>query len=139
MESTNLDYLCNAMVGGPISISCDLTKLSDAVLERLTALIAEFKANRDFWNHSECHILTHTNTLTVLQFCDPDYQHIKLFAYTKYALQNAVTVYPVCDPDAAYRLPDGTTVTARQLDSVGIELPLKLCKHASTAITLTWQ
>ena len=137
LESTNLDYLCNAMVGGPISISCDLTKLSDAVLARLTALIADFKAARDFWNNSECHILTKTDTLTVLQFCDPAYRQVKLFAFTRYALQNAVTVYPVCAANATYQLPDGTQVSSWELDETGITLPLKLSKHASNQVTIT--
>ena len=137
LESTNLDYLCNAMVGGPISISCDLTKLSDDALARLTALITEFKATRDFWNCSECQILTQTDTVTVLQFCDPAYRQLKVFAFTKYALQNAVTVYPVCAADATYQLPDGAQISARQLDENGITLPLKLIKHASTQILLT--
>ena len=137
LESTHADYLCNAMLGGPISISCDLTRLSDAVLEKLSALIADFKAERAFWNNSECHILTRTDTLTVLQFCDPEYRQIKLFAFTKYALQNAVTVYPVCAPDASYQLPDGTQRSARELDENGITLPLKLTKHACTQTALT--
>lgn len=137
LESTNLDFLCNAMAGGPISISCDLSKLSDAVLERLTTLITDFKAERSFWNHSECHILTQTDTLTVLQFCDPQYHRLKLYAFTKYALQNAVTVYPVCGVNATYQLADGTQFSARELDENGITLPLKLSKHASNQITLT--
>lgn len=72
-----------------------------------------------------------------LQFCDPDYRKIKICAYTQYALQNAVTVYPVCDPGGSYRLPDGSQITAHTLDAEGIELALKISTHSTAQITLT--
>lgn len=132
LESVETEYLLNAMVGGPISVSCDLTILNEEVLQGMTDLVAEFKQERRFWNNAECHILTYTPSLIVLQFCNPDLKELKIYAYTRRNEQNGVDVYPVCDPNAVYTWGEDKQRTGQQLMDEGMFLPLRKAKNVST-------
>lgn len=136
IERTTPSYVLASMLGGPIGISCDLTKLTEEVLVALEEQIARFKAERSFWSHSECHILADTDSLTVLQYNDPDFTEIKLHAYVKKFYRNAVTIYPVCAQGRTYICEDGTKLDAAQLEEDGIELTLKR-RNTATCTNLT--
>lgn len=123
MEAVRPDYLRAAIVGGPIGISCDVTKLSPMVLSLLTEEIAKFKAERDFWAKSECRILCDTDSLLVLQFSDSDFNEVKLYSYVKVPHQNEVTVYPVLNYSAKYALAEGT-VSGSAIEEDGIVIPV---------------
>ena len=114
----SIRFLRAAILGGPIGISCDLTKLSPSVMAILKDEIAKFKEEREFWATSECRILCDTETLLVLQFSDAEFGKIKICTYVKIPHQNAVTVYPVCDNAASYVL-GGRTFTEGELDEDG--------------------
>lgn len=118
------DYLYASALGGPVGISCDLTRLSAHTKEKLKEFITQFKADREFWLDSECHILCDTPKMLVLQFCDENYRRLKLCVYGKNADQTAVTVYPVCTPDTVYTHTDGTCYDAGALQVDGIEVPV---------------
>lgn len=125
IQRTTAPYVHAAMLGGPIGISCDLTMLTDEVLEGLAEVIRQFKEEREFWNESECHILADNAFVTVLQYNDPEFKKIKIQIFTREFRQNAVTVYPVCDMAAEYILDDGTVFSAAQLDETGVERTLE--------------
>ena len=109
------------MFGGPIGISCNLTKLSDSFKAVLKEKFDLFKAERDFWAESECHILCDTDTMLVLQFNDEDYNEIKIFSFVDNAMQNEITVYPVLDGTAEYSVGEKTR-TAADIDENGVTL-----------------
>ena len=136
LESVETEYLLNAMVGGPISVSCDLTMLNEETLQAIADLTAQFKQERAFWNTVECHILSYTPSLIVLQYCNPDLKELKIYGYTRRNEQNGVEIYPVCDPDATYLLPDGTERTGRDLDENGAFLALPKAKNGSRSMVL---
>lgn len=136
IERTTQSYVLASMLGGPLGISCDLTRLTEEVLAALEAQIACFKAERDFWGNSECRILADTESLTVLQYNDPDFSEIKLHVYVKKFRRNAVTVYPVCAAGRTYLREDGTKIDAARLEEEGIELPLKT-PHTAACASLT--
>ena len=115
-------YACTA--GGPLGISCDLTKLSAATQEKMKAHIAQFKQNRGFWLDAECHILCDTPTMLVLQFCDADYRNLKIFVYAKNPNQTQLTFYPVIN-EGIYVDGDGNQYTAEALQEDGISVPVK--------------
>jgi hypothetical protein len=121
LETVNKGFLKAVMFGGPIGMSCNLTKLSPELSELLKGKFAEFKQDREFWAKSECHILCDTDTMLVLQFNDIDYNEIKIFSYAKYAIQNDITVYPALDENASYVMGD-KTLTAAEIDENGITL-----------------
>ena len=112
LEEANLEFIKNALVGGPIGISCDLTQVSDATLEALSQFIEEYKAERELWQGAECRILCNTPTLTILQFNDIDFKNIRIFAFTDKYHQDNTTVYPVVADGARY------TVTKTERDGV---------------------
>ncbi len=124
MEAINADYLRNCTLGGPIGVSCDLTKLSENTVKLLSEHFSKYKNERDFWKNSECHILCDTETLLVLQFCDREYNEIKLCSFTKIPHQNAVTVYPVCDENASYVSDAGERVSGETLVGEGADMSI---------------
>ena len=93
-EEASLDFIKNALVGGPIGFSCDLTQVSDATIKDLADFIKEYKSEREFWKNSECHILCDTETVLALQFNDISFDTIKIFVYTKHPNQENITLYP---------------------------------------------
>lgn len=117
-------YLLNAVVGGPIGISCDLTKLSDRLLNSLTEFISAYKKEEEFWKKSECHILTDTPSMLILQFNDESFDKVKIFVYAKHVYQTSVTVYPVLTCGAEYKMGE-KTVCANELFENGIEVEIK--------------
>ncbi len=121
VEAVNECYLKSVMFGGPIGMSCNLTKLSDNLIALLKEKFDEFKKEREFWAKSECHILCDTDTMLVLQFNDIDFKEIKLFSYAKHAIQNDITVYPVLDANASYTVGE-ETLTAAEIDENGVTL-----------------
>ena len=109
------------MFGGPIGISCDLTKLSARLKAILKEKFDEFKLQRAFWTRSECHILCDTETMLVLQFNDEDYNEVKIFSFADNAMQNEITVYPVLDGGASYS--EGDKIRgAADIDENGVTL-----------------
>lgn len=133
IESVFEDYLKAVAVGGPIGISCDLTRLSPKLFGALASIISEHKADRLFWQRSECRILCDTDSLTVLQFNDPDFEKIKIFSFSTLPIQNLATVYPVSD-GGDYEL-DGKTLSASALGNEGIELDVSR-RFGANSLTL---
>lgn len=139
-ERTTEPYILAAMLGGPVGISCDLTMLTEDLLQKLEQGIRQFKEERTFWNVSECRILADNDFLTVLQYNDPDFEKIKIQIFTRQFRQNAVTVYPVCASGARYVLDDGSVRAADRLEELGIERPVeRRYLYSATCIELTRQ
>jgi len=123
MEAVSESFLTASVVGGPIGISCDLTKLSENVLSILERTVSDYKKERDFWRTSECRILTDTPSLLVLQFSDKELDTIKIYAYVKVPHQNEVTVYPVISDGKEYSVL-GSKYSSDRIASDGITLAL---------------
>lgn len=134
IEAVFEDYLKAVAVGGPVCISCDLTKLSPKLFDSLCALISAHKEDREFWQNSECRILCDTDSLTVLQYNDPHFEKIKIFTYSKLSVQNSLTVYPVT-AESDYEL-DGKLLSAEDIVSEGIEIPIS-GRFTANSLTLS--
>ncbi|MBQ8840015.1 MAG: alpha-galactosidase [Clostridia bacterium] len=138
-EEASLDFIKDALVGGPIGISCDLTQVSSATIKELGQFIDTYKGERRFWANSECHILCNTPTLTVLQFNDKDYNEIKIYSYTEHPIQEYATIYPFIEGDYSYRIikKDGEnqTLSASELNENGVCV-LANYLHISDSFTL---
>ncbi|MBQ7788513.1 MAG: alpha-galactosidase [Clostridia bacterium] len=130
-EQVNFNFLKSFMVGGPIGVSCDLTKLSKSTLKLLKKEIEKFKEEREFWKNSECHILTDTKSLLVLQYCDKEFEKIKLYSYTKHSNQNTIIAYPVCKKGYTYVI-NGKKVSGAEILKNGIELKADGIYNADT-------
>lgn len=136
IERTTPSYLKASMLGAPIGLSCDLTMLTEEVLQAMQSQIEKFKAEREFWNVSECHILEDTDAAMVLQYNDPATDKIKIHVYIKKFCQNAVTVYPFCTAGAEYVMEDGTVLCADQLVEEGLEIPVST-RNSAVEVALT--
>ncbi|MBQ8311269.1 MAG: alpha-galactosidase [Clostridia bacterium] len=139
LEGVRRDYLLSAMMGGPIGITCDLTRVGDTTLGVLADFIAEYKKERTFWMNSECHILCDTESMLVLQFNDEAYSKVKICTFAKTPQQYNITVYPVIEGDATFVDKDGKEYTSRDLDKNGttIELGGDAARFHSKTLMLT--
>lgn len=138
-EEASLDFIKNALVGGPIGISCDLTQVSSATIKDLAKFISNYKNERSFWANSECHILCNTPTLTVLQFNDKDYNEVKVYTYTEHPIQEYATIYPFIEGNSSYTLltenGESKTLTPADLEETGVCV-LANYLHVSQSFTL---
>ena len=123
LEEISESYLKASAVGGPIGISCDLTRFSDSLMSTMTDFIAKYKQDSYFWSQSECRILTDTETMLVLQFNDKNFDEIRVFIFAKNPFQTHITVYPVTDSVSSYTDIDGVTLSAEKLNS-GIDVKI---------------
>ena len=138
-EEASLDFIKNVLVGGPIGFSCDLTQVSSDTIKELAEFIDTYKAEREFWANSECHILCNTPTLTVLQFNDKDYNEIRIYSYTEHPVQEYATVYPFIEGEGNYSLIksgcENKAVNTEELNENGVSL-LANYLHISDSFTL---
>lgn len=138
-EESSLDFIKNALVGGPIGFSCDLTQVSSATIKELAEFIGKYKSEREFWANCECHILCNTPTLTVLQFNDKDYNEIKIYSYTEHPVQEYATIYPFIEENGNYSLIksgcENRVVSTKELNENGVSL-LANYLHISDSLTL---
>lgn len=116
LEEISEPYFKASVVGGPIGISCDLTRCSDDLLSILTGFVSKYKSDEYFWLQTECRILTDTETMLVLQFNDKDFDEIRLFVFAKNPFQKFICVYPVTDGTSNYVGADGTELSPESLD-----------------------
>ena len=57
VEAVDASFLTAVTAGGPIGISCDLTKLSENTRRLIADTVSEFKRDRSFRMNAECRIL----------------------------------------------------------------------------------
>ena len=133
MEVLDKSFLTAAALGGPIGISCDLTRLSDETKDMIASFVADFKRDGDFWASSECRILTDTESMLVLAFSDVELTDVRVHAYVKVPHQNTLTVYPTVNPDLTYTFGD-QTMTGKEILTDGIEMPVGARYTASTLL-----
>ncbi|MBQ7906925.1 MAG: alpha-galactosidase [Clostridia bacterium] len=122
LEEASLEFIKNALVGGPIGISCDLTQVSKDTIKGLKEFISEYKKEREFWQGSECRILCDTKTLLALQFNNRDFSKIKIYTYTKHPNQEQVLLYPILGTDDAeyVKKGEGVSIKATELLENGL-------------------
>ena len=96
-------FLEGFFTGGPVGLSCDLTKVSEKTRAELKRFIAEFKANREFWLTAVARILCDTKTVSVYQYSDMALNKIVIQLFTKEAMQDSCRVYPELDASKNYR------------------------------------
>ena len=124
VEFVEESFVKAVMFGGPLGISCNLTRLSASAKEMLREKYAEFKRDRAFWAESECHILCDTETVLVLQFNDAEYKNVKIYSFVDNPMQSEITVYPVLDANGIYALGD-KDYSASEIDENGVSLKVE--------------
>jgi len=125
LEGVTRDYMFAAMLGGPVGLTCDLTRLSDGLLNDFKEFIKQYKADREFWMNSECHILCDTESMLVLQFNDEQFNKIKIASFSKMPLQYFINIYPITDGSGCYSADNGLEYDAKVLENEGVFLPVE--------------
>ncbi len=131
----DFDYLSGFMKGRSISLSFDLTLLSDTVFNKLKNYISSFKEERDFWQNAVCHILCDTKTMLILEYRNTDCSRIELVAFSGKIKQDNVCIYPVCDVAANYNVDGEGAKSGAQLKENGIDIPLTV-PHTAQIVKL---
>jgi len=124
IRGVDIEYLKGFLTGGAIGISCSLTAMSDELFATLKAHIADFKAKRDWWRKTVCHILADTKTMLVLQYCDMAKARIEVLAYSDVIHQNNIRVYPKVDMSARYRVNGAYELSGAEIDENGIDIAI---------------
>lgn len=117
------------MKGGPIGISCDLTKIVPEHLELLKEQILKHKEERDFWQKEKTYILSDTEHLICLEYSTED--ETKLSLFVKREIQNCYTAYPHCE--GKYKLEDNVYTN---LNESGIDINLIFGDYVGQSIEL---
>lgn len=118
VEAIQDSFLREVVLGGPIGFSCDLTDINEAKLTLLQEIVAEFKAEREFWLNSEAHILVDTESMLVIQYNDEEFNTIKISVFTKIPHQTEIIIYPVAE--SGTYIFNGKEYTGELLDEEGI-------------------
>ena len=95
VEGVKDSFLREFMKGGPIGISCNLTKLLPEHLELLKEQIKRHKAERSFWANANAYVLCDTEHLDCFEYSNND--ETKLVTFSKRAIQSSYTAYPHCE------------------------------------------
>lgn len=124
IEAINRSWLGGVSFGGPVGISCDLTKLSEKTLDQLADIIEKHKSGLNFLKNCECRILSDTETLTALEWSDPELSTVRVTAFTGIHNQTAITLYPVVSESATYIDCAGNRLSGSDILRRGITLSL---------------
>ena len=111
------------MTGGPIGLSCDLNALSADAFAWLKSFITNFKEQREFWRTAECHILSDTESVLVLQYNDPEFRTVRHQAVAFRLAQSQLRMYPKVPENAVFVQEDGTQISGDELNRFGITVP----------------
>lgn len=125
VRGVHQSFLHGLLSGGPIGLSFDLTSLTDEAFSSLKKHISDFKENRNFWKTAVCRILSDTDSVLVLEFCDEDFSKAELVIFSKEAFQSNICVFPIMNPDYIYCLSDNSEKSGKELFEVGIDLPVE--------------
>lgn len=115
------DFLEGFTKGSPVGISCNIADMTPDVFTCLKKAIDDFKRERNFWKNAVCRILTDTDEMLVLQYSDIENTHVKILIYTFRKYQDAVTVYPVLQPDCTYSI-DEKNISSYEITENGIDI-----------------
>ncbi len=132
VEGVKESFLRAIMLGGPIGISCDLTKLRDEHIEILKETVEKHKNERSFWQSVQARILGNTESFTCIQYNDEASDKIKLFLFFKRSIQNKYVAYPVAN--GKYRCGDRVY---DDLNEKGIEIDIPVhSDYTATVVEL---
>jgi len=118
------DFISGFMLGGPISFSCDLNSFTDNLMKTFKQEIADFKVEREFWKTAVCRILCDTESVLVLQYTDITMTKSRILVYTHKIRQDNVTLFPMVDENASYKLSSGIVMTGKEINTHGIDVAL---------------
>lgn len=122
-EGVHISTLKAFLLGGPVGFSCDLNRISQAVLDELSEFVKQYKQDSNFWKNAVCRILTDTDSMLVLQYSDIDFNKIVLAIICGKTQQRSVRIYPKTNICSEYRIGD-EVVSGADISDRGLNIPL---------------
>lgn len=119
----NESYLKGFLTGGVLGLSFDLTKISKELFDVLKEHITLFKSERDFWKKAACSIIADGSELFALQYSTENMKKIVIQVFVKRNMQEGIRVYPTLNSNLKYVLPDGMSVSGKDIMKEGIFIP----------------
>ena len=125
------DYTAAFITGGPMGFSGDIAGYPEEYKQHFKALIAQYKQDREFYRTAIAHVLIDSDDITAIEYADPAYDKCVIQFFTKITYTNMLTVYPVLDATAQYRL-DDTVKSGKQWMEDGIFQEKFFCNDCRT-------
>ena len=108
------DYVLNVkdaynmafLTGGPLGFSGDIADYPPEYKQLYKDFIAAYKNDRAFYLTATARVLIDSEDIVAIQYADDDFDRCVIQFFTKLPNTNLLTVYPVVDPAASYRLED---------------------------------
>lgn len=124
IKGVHPSYLEGYHTCSPIEFSCDLSKISPKMRERLKRHIENIKENREFWKTAVARIIADTPTVTVYQYSDMSLTKNIIQVMTDKILQDEITVYPVLLEEKVYLLNKEKEMSGRVIMEEGIDIKI---------------
>lgn len=126
-DAYNLAFLS----GGPLGFSGDIAGYPEEYKEKFREFLAQYKRDREFFRTAQARILIDTEDIIAIEYSDGDFDRCIIHFFTKLPYTNMLTVYPVVDENAAYRLEEHV-ISGKKLASDGIFQEKFLCNDCRT-------
>jgi len=107
--------------GGLMGFSCGISDFPNEYKKRWAEVIAEYKAERDFYISATARILAEGDGLTVIEYASPLLDKIVIQAFATVSRVRELWIYPAVDPRKIY-LTDGEKISGAQILENGIRL-----------------
>lgn len=124
VRSLSAEYLKAFLTGGPLGFSCDLTKISSDVLEKLKKFISEYKEKSEFYRTCLCRILIDGEGILALEFFDEKKDFFRIVLFAEKGRAAAAVLHPYADRNSIYVLSDGREIPGNELEECGIRIPV---------------
>ncbi len=104
VEIVSDNFMKAYMTGGPIGFSCDIASFSTEYKEMFKAHIEKFKQDREFYLKASARLLVDSKDIIAIEYADAELSRCLVQVFTKQTHALELTVYPVLDCGAMYRL-----------------------------------
>ncbi|MBQ6839980.1 MAG: alpha-galactosidase, partial [Oscillospiraceae bacterium] len=126
-DAYNLAFLS----GGPLGFSGDIAGYPEEYKEKFRDFLTQYKKDREFFRTAEARILIDTEDIIAIEYSDAEFDRCIIHFFTKLPYTNMLTLYPVVDETASYRL-DAQIVSGKELAENGIFQEKFLCNDCRT-------
>lgn len=96
------------MLGGPLGFTCDIDAFPAEYKERWSAIIAQYKKDREFYMNATARILVDTDSVIVIQYSDVELNRCVIQTFFKATHTYKLLICPIVDSSKSYVYLDQT-------------------------------
>ena len=109
------------LTGGPLGFSTDIAGYPEEEKTALREAVKKFKEDREFYSRAEMRIIHEALGITAIQYSDEALDRVLVQIFTNVTLQDSITVYPVVEEGAFYKLGE-QTLSSEEINANGIKV-----------------